>query len=141
MELVEGAEQASSQSTSAGHASLAESSPRDRASTPLVPQQAIEPCPTCVAPAANGGLPPSFVYAIGEIDWLPSSESLDQEISQVLVTRKEELKGLGLFEAQRKFFPSRKTVTSSVSFVGCYVSKRCRLTFCSRVTLPIIRCW
>ena len=116
MERVEETEQVSSQSTSAGNASLAESSPRDRANTPLVPQQAIEPCPTCAIP---GAVPPSFVYAIGEIDWLPSNESLDQEISQVLEIRKEELKGLGRFEAQKKILlePENRYIVRQLCWV------------------------
>jgi hypothetical protein len=115
MELVEGAEQASSQSTSAGHASLAESSPRDRASTPLVPQQAIEPCPSCLTPAANGAVAPSFVYAIGEIDWQFTSESLQNEFLQVLAATGAQ--GLTELEAQKKILTENRYLARQACWV------------------------
>ena len=70
----------------------------------LLPQEAIEPCPTCAVPGAEANALPSFVYAIGEIDFLASSESLEQEMAQVMETRKGDLlkDANGAFEQQKK---------------------------------------
>ncbi len=71
---------------------------------PLLPQQAIEPCPTCAIPGTEAAAPPSFVYAIGEIDFLASSELLEQEMAQVMEIRKGDLLKdvTSAFEQQKK---------------------------------------
>lgn len=91
MDKIEEAERVEGQSDSGG-ASPVEPMRAGPARARLVPQQVpLEPCPTCGVAGATAPQPPSFVYAIGEIDFLPSSESLDQEFSQIKIMQKDGL--------------------------------------------------
>ena len=65
-------------------------------------QAAAEPCLTCGSAAGGAAaLPPSYIYAIGEIDWRFPSESLEMEFKQVLSLTSTT--GLNEYQAQKKF--------------------------------------
>lgn len=47
----------------------------------LVPQSGAEPCPTCGG-ASNSHSPPSYVYALGKIEWRFPKQSVEKEFAQ-----------------------------------------------------------
>jgi PatG C-terminal len=116
MDRVEDAEQMSYQSASAGSALPSEVRLADAASGPFSPQALIEPCPTCVTPAADGATGSSFVYAIGEIDWQFSSESLANEFAQVLANT-EDARRLPPLQAEKKILSENRYIARQLCWV------------------------
>jgi hypothetical protein len=47
----------------------------------LVPQSGAEPCPTCGGASASH-VPPSYVYALGKIEWRFPKQSVEKEFAQ-----------------------------------------------------------
>jgi hypothetical protein len=47
----------------------------------LIPQSAAEPCPTCGGASASHA-PPSYVYALGKIEWRFPKQSVEKEFAQ-----------------------------------------------------------
>lgn len=47
----------------------------------LVPQAGAEPCPTCGGASASH-VPPSYIYALGKIEWRFPKQSVEKEFAQ-----------------------------------------------------------